>query len=279
MLTWKLWRRLRQHPLEDPVFHYARQRYKRQQPRRFRFFLLFMLYVFGCLTCTFIWPLLIRDSMTVIVALVSFGHMAFGAVLAASGGAALAYEREQDTYDLLCVSPSGTMGISWSLSAGRVHASTLFDITHFLIILLLLGIGTTAVVAVVLPFSLMQDNRANLALPLLGLFAAGFVIVLGLYLDHVQSIVLATLCGMWAGTATTNRLNARLYAGAVFLLLKLSVYFVLLYLALNLLPGLFVLAFLGLILLVVLLYLLHEITVRMLWALLNRTLHNTEQFF
>ena len=224
MLTWTLWRALRNPPFADPLFQRVYGA-KARSPRLVRALQIGTIYLFICFTAGFIWPLLaVNLAITSLVILIVLNSLV-GTVLADRISATIARERELQTYDLLCLLPVGELGIDWSLSTGSLYHSTLFRTTGFLARLLSVGLLGALVIAFTIPLMLLVGRWGGQdVLRLFVVLWYALLMGLGLYMNHIQIVVLAHLIGMLTPAFTTNRLNARMLAAGSLLLFCVGVY-------------------------------------------------------
>lgn len=253
-MTWKLWQALKRPPTRHHLFR--RTFAATDEP--------FPWYI-GCsqfLALIFIVPIL------------AFAGAIYGMGWAVGVSNVLGKERQRKSFDLLSLSPSGPLGISWALSLGYLyHHRTFRNINDTFNLLLRLSAGTMLLVPVVLIVNWQGDgfNFFTFVLSLAALWVA-------LYLDHVQSLLLAPLVGIAVTLLTDNRLNAQLYAFAAYTGLQLMTYLVTLLVGFVIVPGLF--AWFGLpdgfaVLLLIplrlgLFYAVREAQIALLWGWLTR---------
>ncbi len=224
MLTWTLWRALRNPPFADPLFQRV-YRAKARSRRLVRALQIGTIYLFICLAAGFIWPLLALNlAITMLVILIAFNSLA-AVVLADRISATIAKEREMQTYDLLCLLPVGEFGVDWSLSTGSLYHSTLFRTTGFLMRLLSVGLLGALVIAFIIPLMLLIGRWGGQdVLHLFLVLWYALLMGVGLYMSHIQLVVLAHLIGMLTPAFTNSRLNARMLAAGSVLLFCVGVY-------------------------------------------------------
>jgi len=142
-------------------------------------------------------------------------------------------ERQNGTYDLLCLLPTGGLAAHWAICTGCLYRNQQFNR-----LLEMRG----AILRVVLIFS------AFIFLGLRGesteeegiLFVLGVAALLAaMYVDFIHSIVLGGLVGMIAPLYTYNRTDARLWAAGIFLAIQVWVYGVTVFAGLMIAPRLF----------------------------------------
>jgi hypothetical protein len=281
MLTWRLWRALCNPPYSHPLF----QRTLTMQvihSRARRFILLAVGYMAICTLATFIWPMLFSNSSIMVLILAALSNTIYSIAWAAGVSSAIAKEQELETYDLLCLQPTGAFGVGWALCTGNLHRNSFFKALRFLmpvisisaIVSLVIALGISLFLALSQP-GFGQTETTQL---LVTIIYAIVLAVAFLYIDYVQSAVMANLIGMITPTYVPNRLYARLWAVSGFLLLQMTVYLLTIIVGFIILPVLFTTltpdnVHISILLSVIRLlwfYVLREITIFALWNLLVR---------
>ena len=237
MLTWRLWRALCSPPSTHPLFqrstglpsgthHLVRQ------------LQITVFYLGSCLILTLIWPLLVSNTPGVLIIGVLSGNSLYAMICAKNISAAIAYEREQATYDLLCLLPTGALGVGLALSSAQMYRSPFFQTTRLIMRLLALALIGALGIALVFPLAvaLSSEGGGTSAVELLVGIVQAIALALGLYIDYIQSLILAQMVGMLTPGYTHNRLNAQLVAASAFLSLQLLTYISTLVLVFSLPP-------------------------------------------
>lgn len=225
MLSLRLWRALNHPPLGSPLFKRA---YAQQGPGaplpalRLPLFSLFrnvgliILPVVLILLGAPILALLYYLSLLLAPLLLPLANTLYGLRHAYSVSAGIARERELQTYDVLCASPTGSLGLHWSYCTGWLYY-------HFLYRYLMLGLLATGIVASV--FGLSPQLVFGAGQPLLGVTLTRASALGGLFvLDYLQTPVLSSLTALIVPAYAENEDAARLWAASLFLLLQLAVY-------------------------------------------------------
>jgi len=163
-----------------------------------------------------------------------FGGTGRGVTLAGQIGAALAVEHERDTFEQLSALPGGALGAYWIVANAYLQREANLDelnrrqifitfmgfaLVTFLLFILYLNTWTrTAMEAFqFLPFVLY---------PLVAIY----------YVDYVCSLVTGVLVGALSASLTKRRLEGRLTAISVFMLLQFAGYGLTLWVSLTALP-------------------------------------------
>ncbi len=138
---------------------------------------------------------------------------------------AIAREREHGTYDLLSTSPYGAFSASWAICTGCQYYDQTFNgsgmqrvwFSRIFFLGLLLFSGLIELV----------DPRSYGGKPLEGfgyILAIVLVLTLAFYLDDIQSTVLGSLAGLIVPQIARTSFDARVGALALFLLLQVTAY-------------------------------------------------------
>jgi hypothetical protein len=139
---------------------------------------------------------------------------------------AIAREYELETYDLLCLQPSGALGVGWALCTGNLYRSPFFRGLRFVMPMISISVTLALVIGLAIPVLLtISSNGQAEAMQLLTTLIYALSLALAFfYIDHVQSLVLANLIGMITPTYMPDRLYAGLWAVSAFLTLQISIY-------------------------------------------------------
>ena len=225
LVTWKLWRALRNPPLAGhavfrrvataPSFFQFRWSFKLSDRMIWIAILPIALYLIhrfgfsGILIVFFGIPaaIIITILTTPLALPVIAGLMS--SFWAASITHALVKERQTHTYDLLCATPDGMLGTNWAIASGCLHQGGIFSaLRTVMIAALLLGglvLGLLLLVTVVLV--LRANPAGTIIIAVRTIF--DIVVILTLFYAHfVQSIVLAVLVGVFVPTHLQNRTDA-----------------------------------------------------------------------
>ncbi len=235
MFTWKLWHALCHPPLRHPLF----VRIVTAPPggslirRTLKFTAIYLL---ACLLLTLAWPVILSNPPLVVLVSAASVNTIYSTLCAARIGSALAREREQATFDLICLMPMGALGAGWALSTAHLHRSALFRTLRLL--LHSMAIALIGALLTIIPVTLTLASGSPASYELFMLLNYGGALVAAFYFDHIQSLTLAHLTGMITASVAKDRINARLWSTGVFLLLQLLIYLVTIIAAFVLLPAL-----------------------------------------
>lgn len=278
MTTWKLWRALRNPPALHPVFLRTVLLPYRPKPPSTTWA---GMVIKSVLSLGEYSPTLLIPVIPLIWIILG---ITYGLDCALRVGSAIAREHENDTFNLLSLSPAGALGASWAICTSTLYRNRDFDRLREIVrasmvvgAAFILILGLTVLVVHSDTFSRFPAppeptivHTANF----LGVIAA-------LYLEFVQSTLLGCLLGMFIPTYAHGRLDSSLYAVGGYLLLQVTTYllaffigFVILPDSLNNLP--FKSEYIEIVLTVLRLFvffLIREVTLTILWRLLIERLN------
>jgi len=252
--TWLLWHYLC-HPAAHPLFE------RTLKFNRTTSSIAWAALLAGALLCCGI-SSLVDSSITVLllIMIVAFST-AYVVTWAMSISDLIIREHERRTYDLLCMSPAGALGVNWAICTGILHRN---DVLGWLGVLRKL----MAALLLIVLFSILLTTASRQSLPDLSqLFRLSLDIVMlaaASYVDHVQSVVLGSLVGMLVPVYNRTRLDAAVLAGRIFLALQIFT----LLAALVILPGSYQGESSPLLLTLLVCYLTREIFIVVLWRAL-----------
>ncbi len=184
-------------------------------------------------------------------------------------------ERQNNTYELLCLFPTGILTPLWAMCTGCIYSGQRFNRMVELHTSVLRFIVVFAFVLLTLA---IPPNWSE-ALEMIFQFSLSIVVVLtALHFDFVQSLLTSLLISLIVPFYSANGLDARLWTIGGFLLAQVTAYVVALFGALFLLPALLVRlgithwlgVFFQLGLATALLYLSREAIITLLWRWLLR---------
>jgi hypothetical protein len=260
MLTWKLWRGLKKPAARNPLF----QRIMTAPPQSMPWYL----------TCAVI----IAAPFLLLPAIV-FLSAVYGLRWAVMIAGAIAREREVGMFELTSLTPAGAFGSSRAIMAACLHRNeSLAQIQSVGAWVMRMAFGLMLMMSlegITAPIIRYDVD------PLLGqIITPLYIAMLGaaVYIDHVQSIVVAELVGMLIPIYARRRTDAALGAAVVYLLLQMASYaltlllgFVLLSPVIDGLPIVpqsrtIILPFLRLLIF----YSTREVVIRLLWRALTR---------
>lgn len=251
ILSWRLWRALNHPPACHPLFwrtlHHnapgSTADRRGLMDRLVMFYLLFlviMLFVIGGINLTVNTTLL--TLLVVLLALPMLAPLAailrstllsgliYGMMWADEISQSLSQERENHTYELLSLLPSGVLAPSWAICVGCLYRSRRFQRMleqRGAMMRIIAGTGGM--------FILVIAAGAGDWLKWAVLLA---VILVGLHIDLVHSLVLSALIGLLIPHYSHSRIDVRLWTVGGFLFVQISAYTLALLAALVIAPDL-----------------------------------------
>lgn len=218
-LTWKLWRWLKPSQAGHPVY----QRIITQAPYVMPWYV----------GCTFI----VTAPLVLIPAIV-FLSSVYGLRWAVQIASSIAHERESGMHDLLMTSPPGQLGINRIIMSACLNRNETLEQTQAFGTWVMRGVFTVVLMllaASVTPPIIPADGYAYGGIILvmyLGTMAAA------MYIDHLQSIILAVEIGMWIPGYAPRRMDAGAAAFIAYLLAQVATFAVTLIIGFSLAPDL-----------------------------------------
>ncbi|MBZ0298275.1 MAG: hypothetical protein K8J31_00955 [Anaerolineae bacterium] len=224
MLTWQLWRALTHPPRHNPLFERILHSGLNHRNRFLRTLQVAAVYVCACVLISLIWPLWMINAGLVTVLMAAAGNTIHSMVWASTISSAIARERDQDTYDLLCMLPTGALGAGWTLSTAHLHRSPIFRALRIVVHNLAMAIVGAFLTTMLIPALMILAPGSPAVWGLFLLLVYGVTLAAAAYLDYIQSLTLASLIGMIVPSYALDRINAQLWSTAGFLLIRLTLY-------------------------------------------------------
>ena len=240
MLTWKLWRALNRPAKRTPLYKRA---YARQGPPNtlapfripllgfFKNVSLVVLPVLLILLGAPILVLLYYLALLLAPALLPIANTIYGLAHAYTVSGNIAREREQQTYDVLCASPPGILGMHWSYCIGWIHY-------HWISRYAMIAVLITGIIASVFGLSPEMIFGVGQTSPIVAIARALALSAIFL-IDYAQTLVLSSLVALIVPTYAENEANARLWSVSLLLTLQGAVYLPTLLLGVYALPSSF----------------------------------------
>ena len=231
MLTWRLWREInRPTPLTALYYRlHLRRAFIEQRGYTLGALSIFKTFGLTVLPVIFIFlgvPLLFISSATMLrftALLIPLAITGYGLAHCVAVSTQLVQERERSTYDLLCVSPPGRMGLHWAYTVSWLvnHRTFRWMVLIFISLGMFAALLGIAGNLLLVPSPLTRNAPLNIS-RLLGTAAS----MLSFWLDYAQTIILSSLITMYVGGVTDQVSTARLLAGSTFVLLQVAIFVV-----------------------------------------------------
>lgn len=243
MITWRLWSALRNPPSSDPLFqriatleyHFNIEFPKHRLSGKLALLLILPLigvmlaiYPQTALFLFLLMPMSIALLVFAVPVFLLFGTSIVGMFWAVVVCNALVREREARRYDLLCMTPDGEVGATWSICAACLHRGSFFELMDaglralMLVFSVMLTLLTLLAIGIGLNNSRTPDHDLMVSLRTL---VEAITLVLVYFLHHQQSVVLSGLVGAVSAIYLRSRLEAQLIVPVLFLGLQIGSYF------------------------------------------------------
>lgn len=212
MMMWRLWKGLKHPTCNHPMFVRVQADIYDDETRFTR--LIQNIFLQGQI---WLWPLLFIIDMR-LVCLMALGGSISGIILALRISNQIAGEQHSRTYDLLCLTPGGTIRTLWAMCTGCLHREDAFEILNSNEAWIVrLGLFVPFIVS----SQLLLERLLNLPQAISLLWGLGFVL---LYLiDHIQSTLFGCIVGMLSAQIDT-RIDTRLWAFMAFMGFQIGSY-------------------------------------------------------
>ncbi|GAB1421955.1 hypothetical protein MASR2M15_21570 [Anaerolineales bacterium] len=198
LMTWKLWRRLKNPPRQNPWF-------KRWSTHKLITFKYWGRSIIGIVTVIFLLIILTRSLAGIVLGLFSilaflvfcliFSGFVSGLFWCYLIASETADKSRSGTLDQLAVSPQGLLGTLFLLTTACLHRANVFKVIHVITKTLTLTIIAIAVVELV---GFMTYYEQWFSYAFLDDVLLLIIIALIFYSDHIQTTVLSSLIGQWA---------------------------------------------------------------------------------
>ena len=241
MLSWSLWQTIKTPPMGHPIFQRASIEQPIEMPWvisrhtiRFAQFLLGTLAIIVLIQNPELILLVFMGSaffvllMIVAPLFLPVVIFAYGAYLAATIASVIGKEKESHTYNLLCVSPGGSLNINWIIGGGVLHRGQIFEWLNAAIrtVLVITELGMLIVVAIIISMavSMLSGNDVQ-AFPDALRTSIELLAMLGIfYSGYIQSLVLAVIVGVLAPHCGIKRRDTQPTAVVSYLALQFATY-------------------------------------------------------
>jgi hypothetical protein len=225
LMTWKLWRMLKNPPRNHPLFIRMSKAQAAPLPRHINIAAMSILVVMICFVTAVIPPLL-SVALFLPMLFVVFNGSVYGLVWAARVSRTIVHEHEQRTFEILSIVPDGAFGSSWAICAGCIHRSASFDKLRLFsleefalawVVSLILSAGKWQ-----LYINTFQENA--LLFPIFVLLIYSLLLVLTFYFNNIHSVIIGVLVGIGMPIYVRSRLDAQVWAVGIYLLIQIVTY-------------------------------------------------------
>jgi hypothetical protein len=244
MLTLKLWRALKRPPNLTAIYRraYVRQQHEESTTTIHIPILNFFASIFKNLSMAVLPVVLILFGTPIVMLLfylalllspflVPLANTIYGLTHAISASGNIAKERERQTYDVICTSPIGVLGVHWSYCTGWLHYHATYR--NALVVVVIIGVAASLLgLAAQVVFGV--ESAPTVISLVRGLALAALFMI-----DYAQTIVISSLTTLLVPTYAENEGNARVWASSLFLVLQMGVYVPTLLIGMVALPSTF----------------------------------------
>jgi len=236
MMTWRLWRGLRNLPDGDPIFRRGAQNH--QSRGRWMLYLdnLSSLVVIAVIIAYMRASLLsLSTGLSPVILIGGFiilGGTVHGVEWTLAISDTVAQARSSHMLDLLSTTPRGAIGAVWSLALSQIHRASSFYSRYSKRRRIYLSLGTLLLVfIIVLGVMVLPTSSTNTQsfFDLNALFVgvlSSFALLAATYMDYIQSIVISLLTGMIAPSFSRQRFDAQVIGLGGFFVAQFGTYLV-----------------------------------------------------
>jgi hypothetical protein len=168
--------------------------------------------------------ILILFSPFLLLPAIVFLSAVYGLRWAVQIASSIAHERESGMYDLLVITPAGALGIGRLVMSACLHRNESLEQTEAAGTWIMRGFFTVVVmlIAASLSPSIIPPDAELLG----GVIVAVYLLTMGLamYIDHLQSMVLAVEIGILVPNYATRRIDASATAFILYLVIQVSTF-------------------------------------------------------
>jgi hypothetical protein len=293
--TGKLWHALYQSRRSHPIITWAQQSNRRFQITRTRLLILSSIVIaalalYGTMLTGLSFPAMVVGVIAAIPALVLiFNGTVLGTHWAMTIAESIAREYQGGRFELLTVTPHGTLEISWLMAMGVIHRtdrlSKAFRNVRAFIGIVLFALIFTLFMNTVMLIGMDELQRFGQFSPIFSSLSA-ILVFCALFLDQIQSIVLGALVGIWLPAYVQSPQPVRNLAVGVYLTLQVSFYAAVVGFYVVLQDGLLSITtaywlpqFILVLLTFAVFFFLREAIIHLIWWLMLRRYHATQQEF
>lgn len=243
MLSWRLWQILQRPSYKNPIFRRVRKQPTRTIPQISLSGLhlpprLVNVILILALILVLQQPHLLFEVLKVLIVLLMLvicsplllplAVIVYGIYLSLTISSEISAEKEASTYDLLCISPDGSLSVSWRFASGILHRSESFMWlkTAITLILGLVGVVFFVIMGLVTFMSMTEGGFTDLWQPIRMVLDVVLFLCL-IYTGYSQSIVLSIIIGLLMPALDFYRRDVMMVAVFSYILLEILPYIVL----------------------------------------------------
>jgi len=232
-LTWQLWNALRFPMRRHPIFNYARKLDVSSDKPSLRWRFLQVLAFVSVILFAIMLPVpAIITALGLVVGLplllIIFNGTVLGTVLVMGIASTIASARKDNRFELMSISLEGGLGVSWLLATGMIHRrnwhKTIYRLLKWVVTLILILLGLAMFMLLIGTFAseseLLRQQQANVLRDVINIS----LIVAVLWLDHIQSLVIALVLGIVIPTIIRTELQLRTMVTVIYLIIQFCTY-------------------------------------------------------
>jgi hypothetical protein len=235
-LTWKCWQYVQFPMRQHPIFQYGRQssripmtiNYMVKRVIQAMLAVIAILFVIVLPIPTLITTVSLTVALPIL--LILFNGTVLGSIWVTNISAIVSKTRYATQYELLQLTPLGGLGASWLLAIGIVHRhdwlKRVYKIIKWVlfVILVLLALSTILLIVGLLTTdnTQLQQQQINVLRDVITLT----IIMIALWLDHIQSILVAIFLGIVLPTLLPDRVYVRALSPILYLVLQTITYLI-----------------------------------------------------
>lgn len=232
-LTWQLWNSIRFPVRRHPIFLYARKPRQLEDEvfslwRWLPGILLAFVILFAMILPL---PALIASAGFIVVLpvlLILFNGTVLGTILVAGISTTIASARKNNRFELMSVSGEGALGVSWLLATGTVHRrnwlKTINRLVRWVVSLVLVLLGLAIVMLLFSIFTSESDALRQQQFCFLYEVINVSLLVAVLWLDHIQSLVVAVVLGILLPLITRLEVQLASVGTIIYLSIQSGIY-------------------------------------------------------
>ncbi len=151
----------------------------------------------------------------------------YGADSAVSASLSMTSERQQGTYDLLCMTPTGSLGMGWATCTGHLYRHGIGYVLRLFALFVKLAVAILSItlfIVVMRAVALQPEIYANQLGTDIMNFTYALTLLIAIVADFAQPIILGSTLGMLIPTYRLERFDTGIMALGSFLALQMVAY-------------------------------------------------------
>lgn len=236
-VTWKLWNALHAPQLRHPILQEAKEYKKPKKPLVRLWTWLFLGIILLVAIFLFLFPIptlltILALAFAIPALMFLFNSSVLGLYWVGEIAETIAREQRQGRFELLSLTPEGAVGVIWLLALGVIHRQNWLDTAYGILkkaalsILVLLAASSITLLWGAFSAEISPERESQIRI-LREVIMIGFF-VLALWLDHIQSLVLALMMGIFLPSYMREEGFLRLSACLLYFGLQALIYLLIL---------------------------------------------------